>query len=139
VLTQLVLQSRRIEKMKVYLAGPIFQSEDHECIDWRKDAKCKLNGHQILDPMERDYRGVTNENFTKIVEEDKGFIDNSNILLVNFSKPSVGTSMEILYAWEREKHIVIISESTDISPWLLYHSNKICRSLSEAIDYIQKL
>ena len=125
--------------MKVYLAGPIFQMQDHECVDWRKEAKSKLNGVEVFDPMERDYRGSTNENYKKIVEEDKAFIDESDVLLVNHLKPSVGTSMEVFYAWEKQKHIVIISENQEISPWLLYHSNKICNSLSEAIDYIRTI
>lgn len=56
--------------MKIYLAGPIFQMEDHECIDWRKEVKCKLNGIEVFDPMDRDYRGSTNENYHRIVEED---------------------------------------------------------------------
>ena len=125
--------------MKVYLAGPIFQCEDTECIAWRQKAKRLLNGFEVFDPIDRDYRGSTNENYEKIVEEDKAFIGKCDILLVNHLKPSVGTSMEVLYAWEKQKHIVIISENQEISPWLLYHSNKICNSLSEAIDYIQTI
>lgn len=125
--------------MKVYLAGPIFQMQDHECIDWRKEAKDRLNGLEVFDPMDRDYRGSTDENYEQIVEEDKAYINKCDVLLVNHLKPSVGTSMEILYAWERKKQIVIISKSSDISPWLLYHSTKIVNSLCESIDYIQTL
>ena len=122
--------------MKIYLAGPIFQSEDSECINWREEAKKLLNGHEIIDPMERDYRGVTYENYEKIVEEDKALIDSCDILLVNHIKPSVGTSMEILYAWERRKKILIISGSDELSPWLIYHSHKIFRSLEDVIYYV---
>ena len=125
--------------MKVYLAGPIFQCEDTECIEWRQKAKRLLNGFEVFDPMDRDYRGSTNENYEKIVEEDKAFIGKCDVLLVNHLKPSVGTSMEVLYAWERKKNIVIISKSYDISPWLLYHSTKIFNSLSESIDYIRTI
>ena len=122
--------------MNIYLAGPIFQMEDHECIDWRQEAKRRLNGFKVVDPMTRDYRGKTTENYKKIVEEDKAFIDKCDILLVNHLKPSVGTSMEILYAWERKKHIVIVSESAENSPWLIYHADKICNSLNEAVEHI---
>jgi nucleoside 2-deoxyribosyltransferase len=123
-------------KMKIYLAGPIFQCEDSECINWREEVKHRLNGYQIIDPMERDYRGVTDENYKEIVEQDKVLIDSCDILLVNHIKPSVGTSMEILYAWERKKQVLIISNGNELSPWLLYHSNKICSSLDEAVKYI---
>jgi nucleoside 2-deoxyribosyltransferase len=123
--------------MKIYLAGPIFQCEDSECIDWREEVKSQLKGYQIIDPMERDYRGVTDENYKKIVEEDKYLIDSCDIILVNHLKPSVGTSMEILYAWERKKQILIISENSNLSPWLIYHSHEIFPSLKQALDYIQ--
>jgi nucleoside 2-deoxyribosyltransferase len=125
--------------MRVYLAGPIFQCEDNECVDWRQEVASGLPDCDILDPMERDYRGVTNENYQKIVEEDKADIDTCDVLLVNHIKPSVGTSMEILYAWERKKHIVIVSNNGDVSPWLLYHSDKIIASFDEALEYISNL
>ena len=122
--------------MRIYLAGPIFQCEDHEAIDWREAAKAKLDGFEVIDPMERDYRGATDENHKKIVEDDKALIDSCDILLVNHLKPSVGTSMEILYAWERAKHIVVVSQNDENSPWLIYHANKICPSLKDAFDHI---
>ena len=119
--------------MRIYLAGPIFQSEDSECIDWRKEAKKLLDGYEIIDPMDRDYRGVTDEFYKNIVEEDKALIDSCDILLVNHIKPSVGTSMEILYAWERRIHVVVVSENSENSPWLIYHAHKIFPSLRQAI------
>jgi len=125
--------------MKVYLAGPIFQCKDTECIDWRQKAKKLLNGIDVLDPMDRDYRGATTENYEIIVEEDKASIDTADVLLINHIKASVGTSMEVLYAWERDKHIVIINPYGEISPWLIYHSHKICGSIDDAVAYIHSL
>ena len=125
--------------MRIYLAGPIFQCEDHEAIAWREEAKANLDGFEVIDPMERDYRGATDENHKKIVEDDKALIDSCDILLVNHLKPSVGTSMEILYAWERGKKIYLICEDGEISPWLIYHSDKIFSSLNDAIDHIKSL
>jgi len=123
--------------MRIYLAGPIFQCEDHECIDWREEAKAKLNGFEVIDPMERDYRGVTNENHKNIVEDDKALIDSCDVLLVNHLKPSVGTSMEILYAWERDKKVYLICEDGEVSPWLLYHATRIFKSQKDALEHIK--
>lgn len=125
--------------MALYLAGPIFQCEDHECINWREEVKRRLPDHVICDPMERDYRGQTDEFFRQIVEDDKSSIDRCSILLVNYLKPSVGTSMEILYAWERGKHVVVVIHNPEMSPWMLYHSHRVCQSLNEAIIYIDGL
>lgn len=121
---------------KVYLAGPIFQCDDHECITWRDKVKENLSGYVFLDPMQRDYRGVTDQFVSDIVEGDKNDIDSADILLVNHVKPSVGTSMEILYAWERKKEIYIISPSNENSPWLIYHSTKIFHSINEVIVFL---
>jgi nucleoside 2-deoxyribosyltransferase len=123
--------------MRVYLAGPIFQCEDHECIDWRREAKKRLQGFEVIDPMERDYRGVTTEKHKKIVEEDKALIDTCDILLVNYLKPSIGTCMEILYAWERRKQVLVVSQDDEHSPWLIYHAERIFSSLEDALSHIR--
>ena len=124
--------------MKVYLAGPIFQCEDHECMDWRLKAKQELRDFEVIDPIKRDYRGVEGENYKRIVEEDKELIENSDILLVNQVKLSVGTSMEIFYAWQKAKRVIGISPNGQNSPWLVYHSEKILQSLDEVVSYIQE-
>jgi nucleoside 2-deoxyribosyltransferase len=123
--------------MKVYLAGPIFQRTDQECIAWREEAKQQLNGIKTVDPMDRDYREKTDELYTQIVEEDKAFIDSCDVVLVYHDRPSVGTSMEVLYAWERDIQVVAVCPEEKVSPWLLYHAHKICTSLEEATQYIK--
>jgi len=120
----------------VYLCGPINGCSDAEAKDWREFAKANLTTG-TLDPMARDYRGREREPGIdkEIVENDKIDIDNSDILLVNYVKPSVGTSMEILYAWERKKPIILVCEKDAVlSPWLTYHvgENNIVHSMREA-------
>lgn len=117
---------------KTYLCGPILGCNDSECKNWREEAKKNLKA--TLDPMIRDYRGSHLDHIQEIVEEDKKDIDECDSLLVKFEKPSVGTSMEIIYAWERQKFIVTVVEdkNIDLSPWLVYHSSIIVNSLKEA-------
>ena len=64
--------------MKIYLAGPIFQCEDHECINWREEVKNSLDKIEVIDPMVRDYRETTNKDFKKIVESDKAEVSASD-------------------------------------------------------------
>lgn len=125
--------------MKVYLAGPINGCTDTECKDWREYVKREIGEDGILDPMRRDYRGLELDCVSDIVEGDKEDIDSATHLLVNYDRPSVGTSMEIIYAWERAKPVIVVaSEGARLSPWLVYHSNKVFHSLSEALDYIKQ-
>lgn len=117
--------------MKIYLAGPINGCTDSEANDWRSDAKTHFP--DTLDPMARDYRGKEAEAVNDIVEGDKADIDNCDAMLVWFEKPSVGTSMEVLYAWERKKQVVTVNMSgKPISPWLAYHST-VVTSMSHAV------
>lgn len=124
--------------MKVYLCGPINGCTDAEAKDWREHVKTKLP--DTLDPMRRDYRGREDQCVNEIVELDKVDVMKSDVLLVNYDKPSVGTSMEVLYAFERGKVVVVVCRpEASISPWLRYHCHKIAHSFDEAIGYINGL
>ena len=126
--------------MRVYLCGPINGCTDGEAKDWREAAKLALPHIEWIDPMARDYRGRELEPGVAklIVENDKTDIDGCDLLLVNYDKPSVGTSMEILYAWDRGKvsHLVHAPNSR-LSPWLLYHCHHFHTSFAEAFDAIR--
>ena len=120
----------------VYLAGAIMGRSDQECVDWRQYVK-QLLKCPTIDPMVRDYRGREPKEFVAIVEDDKTDIDSCDVLLVNYAEPSVGTSMEILFAWERGKMVVlVVSSSQELSPWLLYHHHKMFLTLEDAASFI---
>lgn len=120
--------------MKVYLCGPINGRSDDDCKGWREYAKERLP--DTLDPMDRDYRGRELEPgiADEIVMNDKKDILLCDALLVYYDKPSVGTSMEILFAHDRNKTIVLVDKSDKpLSPWLIYHCPEVYKSLDEAI------
>ena len=124
--------------MKIYLCGPINGCTDEECRDWREMAKRSLPN--TVDPMRRDYRGKEAEYVNDIVELDKIDVSNSDIILVNYHKPSVGTSMEILYAWERGKMIIVVHQKdAKLSPWLVYHTHKRFMSFYDAIIFLKDM
>lgn len=127
---------------RVYLAGPINGRTDAECNDWRAEAKRLLAPLETLDPMARDYRG--RENLPgiarEIVEGDKFDIRLSAALLVYFRSPSVGTSMEVMYAWQIEQRpfVVIVNVSGKApSPWLAYHATMVVENLSDACTFLR--
>ncbi len=123
--------------MTTYLAGPMAGCTDDEMFGWRIEATQRLKN--VLDPTVRDYRGVheTEAQVKHIVHSDKDDIDNADVVLAYCPKPSYGTVMEILYAWERGKTVVIIVPPGALnSPWLRYHSNIIVETVEEACIYI---
>jgi hypothetical protein len=123
----------------IYLSGAMLGCTDEECRDWREYAKQNLNGVS-LDPMIRDYRERPMDGMVDMVENDKADIDLCDVVLVNFVKPSVGTSMEVLYGWERGKKVVLVApRDTVISPWLVYHSHQLFHTVEDAVKYINKM
>jgi nucleoside 2-deoxyribosyltransferase len=123
--------------MKVYLCGPINGCTDNEAKGWRESAKELLTNCEVYDPMVRDYRGRELEPgiAKEIVENDKLDVQACDALLVMYEKPSVGTSMEVLFAHQLAKLIVLVDRSgKPLSPWLLYHSSRVFKTMEEACE-----
>ncbi len=124
--------------MKVYLCGPINGCSDEECNNWRDAMKSMFGEENCIDPMRRDYRGKEAEAYREIVELDKLDVLMADAIIVNYDKPSVGTAMEVLYAWMHHKPIITVCKSgTVISPWLRYHSTKIVHSFERACSALR--
>lgn len=121
--------------MKVYLAGPINGATDEEANGWRTRAKALLP--DVLDPMDRDYRGKEDESVKDIVEGDKRDIDASDAAIAYCPKPSVGTSMEVLYCWkpygQSKPCIVVVPPGSPCSPWLRYHATAVVETIEDAV------
>ncbi len=130
--------------MRVYLCGPMAGCTDEEAGGWRKAATTHLNSFGIttLDPMDRDYRyteyGDDPESvLPNLVEEDKIDIEMSDVVLVNFTKPSTGTAMEIMLAWQRCKRVIVVNPTgMQLSPWVWYHAHEVYGSMHEAYEHI---
>lgn len=117
----------------LYLAGPINGCTDDEANGWRQGFMDSLPGYKFLDPMVRDYRGKEDESVNEIVEGDKSDIEACDVFLAYCWQVSWGTAMEILYAHQVGKRVVlVIPEGARISPWLRYHSHAIYSTLAGA-------
>ncbi len=133
-----VKENKIVKEKTVYLSGAMLDCTDAECRDWREFAKENIKGVS-LDPMIRDYRGNPMDGMVDMVENDKADIDGCDVVLINFVKPSVGTSMEVLYGWERGKKIILVAPTeVSVSPWLVYHSHKVFHAIEEAVAYINE-
>jgi len=127
-------------KKKIYLSGPIMDEHPELAATWRERAKQRLRDHFVLlDPMRRNFKDREVDSANEIVEFDLQDVRDADIVLVNYSKTSIGTAMEVFYAaHDLGKFVVAFSPFSfkDCSPWMVKHCTKILPSLEDAIDYI---
>lgn len=125
----------------IYLCGPINGCTDAEANDWRSLVKSLLPEYECLDPMRRDYRGREHEDgiAAEIVNGDTQDVKACDVLLAFCPKPSVGTSMEILFGnYILGKAVLtIVPEGAPLSPWLKHFSKVITKTEREACDWIR--
>ena len=121
----------------VYLCGGINGLGDAECKSWRAEATDALRGcFAVKDPMRRDFRGHESQLGPFIVEADLRDISNSDVLLVNASRPSWGTAMEVYAAHTARKCVVTFGAPSNPSPWLAQHSHAMFADLAAALAFI---
>jgi len=127
---------------RIYLCGPIMDCRPAETKDWRTRAKERLAGRFILlDPMRRSFRDNELESANEIVEFDLQDIRDADLLLVNYSKASIGTAMEVFYAsHDLGKFVIAFSpiEYKNCSPWMVRFCTKIAPDLESALTYIER-
>lgn len=116
-----------IDDGAIYLAGPLHECDDFECLSWRREAAALLGG-RVLDPCRRDYRGrkLSAEQKRQLVDEDLADVKASVGVLAHCWKSTTGTAMEIVYAklW-RKPVVVVIPYDTESHPWLQSHADFI--------------
>jgi len=125
----------------VYLSGPIMDESEGKAREWRHEASLMLQDNfMLLDPMRRNFRDKEVDSANEIVEFDLLDIKNSDIILVNYGKPSIGTSMEVFYASQNlGKFVIAFSQFSFVncSPWMVKYCTKILCSLEEACLYLK--
>ncbi len=129
-------------KKTVYLSGPIMDEHEGAAREWRESAK-KMLGEKfhLLNPMRRKFVDRQVDSANEIVEFDLQDVRDADLLLVNYNRPSIGTSMEVFYAaHDQGKFVVAFSplEFKDCSPWMAKFCTKILPDLESAVQYINE-
>lgn len=124
----------------VYLSGPIMDEHAGAAREWRQAAIAQLKGHfRLLDPMRRNFKDREVDSANEIVEFDLQDVREGDIILVNYNKASIGTSMEVFHAsYNLGKFVVAFSPFAfrDCSPWMVRFCTKILPDLETACDYL---
>jgi hypothetical protein len=71
-----------------------------------------------------------------LVLRDLADIERSSAILAHCWRPGWGTGMEIVYAANDHKPVVVVA-SGEVSPWLRYHSDYLTPSLADACEWLK--
>ena len=127
---------------KIYLCGPIMDEHEGHAREWRAKAKATLGSEfKLLDPMRRNFKDREVDSANEIVEFDLQDVRDADIVLVNYNKPSIGTSMEVFYASQVLNKFVIAFSPFDFkncNPWMVRYCTKILPDLEAALAYIRE-
>lgn len=129
-------------KKKIYLCGPIMDEHEGHARAWRTRAKELLaQDFILLDPMRRNFKDREVDSANEIVEFDLQDIRDADIVLVNYNKNSIGTSMEVFFAsHDLKKFVVAFTPFSfkDSSPWMVRFCTKLLPDLDTACSYIKE-
>lgn len=133
-----------LERRSVYLAGPIDGCTYAEKWEWRWQATELLKPMHSFSPTKRSF--VTDAPLSTYAKEvvtlDKAEIAASDALLVYYNEPAAGsrmtgTTMEIIYAFERGKLVIVVTQEPRISTWIDYHAHRTFKTLEEGAGFIK--
>ena len=126
----------------IYLCGPIMDCEPVESATWRERARQSFSDRfTLLDPMRRNFKDREVDSANEIVSFDLQDIADADIVLVNYSKASIGTAMEVFHAsFNLGKFVIAFSpfQFSDCSPWMVRFCTKILPDLETAVRYIEE-
>ena len=130
-LTSIKNTSSTRAKPTIYLSGPIQNvKERSEAANWRNEIKERYGEElNFLDPMDNAWNTAQDSviaNAAEIVKTDKLMILQSDILFAYVPFPSVGTSMEIMWAYTHGKIVLVWCPIVaPLSAWIIEHAHYI--------------
>lgn len=104
----------------------------------------KEKGFTILDQLSLDYSEVDDfrnmaELSKKIVERDLELVERADVIVLLADRPSFGAMAEAVVASLKGKIVITFSTSKMRSPWPLYFSRKVVKSVDELIKEIDSI
>ena len=126
-----------MNRLKLYLAGPMAGCNVHEKTTWRELLKQELGSKfTYLDPVTNDIAKW--HLATEIVDFDLHNLKLADIVIANCWQVSVGTTCEIVYAKLWDKIVLLIPpDSLCVSAWHVHHSTKLFEGVDLLIKYLK--
>jgi nucleoside 2-deoxyribosyltransferase len=132
---------------KAFISGPIQGMESQQDYRLVISQICARLGLGVIDPWLRErvlynrdepcwWNNVPAEGF---VQRDLDDADQCDLMIVYLPRLSAGACMELFYAKRKGKKIVVVTEMSCLSPWIVVHSDIIVKKLDELESALKKL
>jgi nucleoside 2-deoxyribosyltransferase len=133
-------------KKKVFISGPIQGFENKQSYRTAIRKICTDCGFEVVDPWEREkiiYKSEEPNWWEKVpvagfIKRDLEDIEKCDVLIAYLPFLSAGTCMELFYAKLKGKKTICICSLENPSPWIIFHSDIIIRSIEDLKDVLGK-
>jgi len=124
----------------IYLAGPIKHAVKAGR-PWRIRIQSRFMDTEFWNPLDEVDATVDTVNAEEIVTADKRGVQESDGVLVGYTDTKqIGTPMEVMYAYERDKPVAIWlrndTNPEELSAWYRHHCF-ISPNSADCVDYIK--
>jgi nucleoside 2-deoxyribosyltransferase len=131
---------------QLFISGPIIGMEKQQ--NYRKtitDIAGNL-GFDVIDPWNRErviYNGTEECWWDKVpvfdfIQRDLDDADRCDVMVVYLPILSAGACMEMFYAKRKGKNVIVVSDLPCLSPWIVFHSNKIIKNFSQLEEALRE-
>ena len=135
-----------METVKIYLSGSMSDVTFEEQSKWRQQIQDAIKFNYECEKKPIFFNPVNYFNFEEVryksqrevMNFDLNGLRNSDLVIVNFNKPSsLGTCAELAIAYDRKIPIVGINkDGKELYPWLECFCDRICDNIKEAVEYV---
>lgn len=130
-------------KKKIFLSGPMRGVPRDVSLGWRQKATEYLSDKfDIIHALRGREKKETFTDPRAAVIRDLSDIKSCDIILVNDTLENcsmIGTSMEVFFAHQQNKPVIIFGTAHDKDYWLNYHTHLRIKDLEEACDVLNKM
>lgn len=133
-------------KRRVFISGPIQGMETEQSYRNVIREICIRCGYEPVDPWQREkviYKGIKPGWWMKVpvagfIRRDLKDIEKCDALIAYLPRLSAGTCMELFYAKLKGKKTICIYPLENPSPWIIFHSDLILKSIDELEDVLKR-
>ena len=132
---------------KAFISGPILGMETNQGYRLTVTDILIKAGFEVIDPWKREqvlYKGDERCWWDKVptfdfIQRDLDDADRCDVMVVYLPIISAGACMEMFYAKQKGKTVIVISEIKCLSPWIIAYSDKVVTSFDQLTSTLKEI